>query len=294
MISNKNILENTGLVLEGGGFRGIFVAAALEVLHKNNLFFPYVAGISSGAAYGVSYVTRQQGRNLATNQYINDKRYCGFKHLLTKRNYFNWEFMYKEIPVTILPLDYSMLGNSPTRFDAVITNCKTAQAEYIPVNNSSSDRLRDILTATSSLPFISKIKKIDNNLYLDGGLADPIPIKQAFSQNNKRLVVVLTRPKGYRKDEDSSTAFFFKLFYRKYPQLVKLMQERTTKYNNQLAEIEQLSSQGKIFVIQPENPIQIGRLENNPEVLKKVYFDSMKVIEKDVFPTLEDWLKKSC
>jgi predicted patatin/cPLA2 family phospholipase len=288
------MLENTGLVLEGGGFRGIFVASALEVLYKNNLFFPYVVGVSAGAAYGVSYVTRQQGRNLETNQYINDKRYCGFKHLLTKRNYFNWEFMYKEIPVNHSPLDYPMLENSSTRFEAVITNCKTAQAEYIPVNNSSADRMRDILTATSSLPFISKMKEIDNNLYLDGGLADPIPIKQAFSQNNKRLVVVLTRPKGYQKEEGSSTAFFFKLFYRKYPQLVKLMQERTAKYNNQLAEIEQLSSQGKIFVIQPENAIQIGRLENNPQVLEKVYFDSMKAIEKDVFPKLRNWLEESC
>ena len=293
MIINKNIIENTGLVLEGGGFRGIFVAAALEVLHKNNLFFPYMIGVSAGAAYGVSYVTRQQGRNLETNQYINDKRYCGLKHLLTKQNYFNWEFMYKEIPVSLFPLDYHELKNSPTRFDAVITNCKTAQAEYIPVNNSSADRLRDILTATSSLPFISKIKKIDNSLYLDGGLADPIPIKQAFSQNNKRLIVVLTRPKGYQKEENGSSAFFFKLFYRKYPQLVKLMHERAAKYNQQLKEIEKLASKGKIFVIQPENPIQIGRLENNPEVLEKVYFDSMKEIEINNFPKLMNWIEES-
>ncbi len=287
------MLENTGLVLEGGGFRGIYVAAALEVFHKNGLFFPYTVGVSAGAAYGVSYVTRQQGRNLDTNKYINDKRYCGIKHLLKNGNYFNWEFMYKQIPVSLSPLGYRELENSSICFDAVITNCKTAQAEYVSMNNSSPERLRDTLTATSSLPFISKMKEINSNYYLDGGLADPIPIKHAFDQNNKRLVVILTRPKGYRKKEGSNMESFFKLFYRKYPQLVELMQGRTAKYNQQLEEIEQLASQGKVFVIQPKDPIQIKRLENNPEVLEKVYFDSIKEIEENILPELQQWLKNA-
>ena len=284
------MLENTGLVLEGGGFRAIFIASALEVFDKNDWIFPYMIGVSAGAAYGVSYVSRQQGRNLQTNKYINDRRYCGMKHLLKNGNYFNWDFMYKQIPLSLSFLDYQELENSSTRFYVAVTNCETAQTEYISANTSSPDRLRDILTATSSLPFISKIKEINNNPYLDGGLANPIPIEEAFNQNNKRLVLVLTRPKGYRK-EDSNMEIFIKHFYRKYPQLVKLMQGRAARYNQRLEEIEQLASEGKLFVIQPQNSIQIKRLENNPEMLEKVYFDSIKEIEKDILPKLKNWLE---
>ena len=283
------MLNNTGLVLEGGGFRAIYAAAAVDILHKNNLIFPYMVAVSAGAAYGVSYVTRQQERNLEANQYINDKRYCGMKHLLKTGDYFNWDFMYKQIPTSLSYLNYEELENSPIRFYAVATNCKTAQAEYLSLNTASPEKLRDILTATASLPFISNMKEIDGNFYLDGGITDAIPIKQAFKQGNKRLVVVLTRPKGYRK-ESSSTAFLSKIFYRKYPQLVKLMQERTAKYNAQLEKVEQWASEGKLFVFQPKAPIQIKRLENNPDVLKKVYFESMKEIEEQI-PALQNWLK---
>ena len=285
------MLNNTGLVLEGGGFRAIYVAAALEVLHKNDLIFPYMIGVSAGAAYGVSYATFQQGRNLETNQYINDKRYCGMRYLLKNGNYFNWDFMYRQIPLSLSYLNYAKLENSPIRFYAVATNCETVQAEYFPVNTSSPDKLRDILTATSSLPFISKMKEMDGSLYLDGGITDAIPIKQAFKQGNKRLVVVLTRPKGYRK-KDSNAEFFSKIFYRKYPQFVKLMQERVAKYNEQLKEVERLYSEGKLFVIQPKETIQIKRLENNPGVLGKVYFESMKEVEKNI-PALKNWLQSS-
>lgn len=287
------MLENTGLVLEGGGFRAIFIAAALEVFHKHNWLFPYTVGVSAGAAYGVSYVSRQQGRNIATNKYINDKRYCGMKHLLKSGNYFNWEFMYKHVPSSLLPLDYTTLEASSTRFYAAVTNCKTAQSEYLPVNTSSADRLRDVLTATSSLPFISKMKEIDNRLYLDGGLANPVPVEEAFCQNNKRLVVVLTRPKGYRKKEDRHTTLLFKLFYRKYPKLVQLMQGRTARYNRSLEEMERLASTGKIFVVQPQQPVCISRLENNPKVLEKVYFDAVKEIEQHIFPSLKAWLERN-
>ena len=286
---NQNLTNNTGLVLEGGGFRAIFVAAALDVLHKHELFFPYVIGVSAGAAYGVSYVTRQQGRNLLTNKFINDKRYCGIKHLIKNGDYLNWDFAYKEIPVSLCYLDYEALKTSTSKFQVVLTNCKTALPEYFDANNSSPEYLCDILSATSSLPFISKMRIINGEKYMDGGLTNAIPIDHAFSQNNKRLVVITTRPKGYVKKESKSMRFFG-MFYKKYPRLVEVVNKRIDNYNIRLREIEHLETEGKIFVIRPENPIPIGRLENNPQVLEKVYFDSMKEIEKEI-SSLIDWLK---
>ena len=287
---NQDLTQNTGLVLEGGGFRAIFVAAALDVFHKHKLFFPYIVGVSAGAAYGVSYVTRQYGRNLDTNKFINDKRYCGIKHLIKNGDYFNWKFIYNKIPTSLLYLDYETLRTSTSKFQVVLTNCETALPEYFDANNSCPKYLCDILSATSSLPFISKMRIINGNKYLDGGLTNAIPIDHAFSQNNKHLVVITTRPKGYVKKQSKSNGLF-KIFYRKYPRLVEVMSKRIDNYNARLREIEHLESEGKIFVIRPENPIPIGRLENNPQVLENVYFDSMKEIEKDI-AALKDWLKK--
>ena len=283
--------ENTGIVLEGGGFRAIFVAAALEVFHRHNLFFPYAIGVSAGAAYGVSYVSRQQGRNLKTNKYINDKRYCGFKHLLKNGDYFNWDFIYKQIPETLSPLDYNELRNASTHFYIALTHCETAQTVYMNANTDSPKRLCTLLSATSSLPFISKIKKIDDQPYLDGGISNAIPIEHGFENGCKKLVVVLTRPKGYRK-EDSKTNQLFKIFYQKYPELIKLMYERVSRYNKKLIEIEKLADEGKIFIVRPNRHIPIGRLENNPDVLQKVYFEATSEIEQHIIPQLKQWLQK--
>ena len=288
---NQNLTSNTGLVLEGGGFRAIFVAAALELLHEHELFFPYMIGVSAGAAYGVSYATRQQGRNLAANKFINDKRYCGMKYLIKNGDYFNWNFMYKEIPTSLLYLDYEALKTSSSKFQMVLTNCDTALPEYFDANNSSPEYLCDILSATGSLPFISKMRIINGNKYLDGGISNVIPIDHAFSQNNKRLVVITTRPKGYVKEESKSKTLF-KIFYRKYPHLVELMNNRIANYNARLREIEHLEVEGKIFVIRPENPIPIERLQNNPQVLEKVYFDSMSEVENKI-QQLKDWLEET-
>ena len=287
--TNPNLTHHTGLVLEGGGFRAIFVAAALEVLHKHALFFPYMIGVSAGAAYGASYASRQQGRNLDTLKFINDKRYCGIKHLIKTGDYFNWEFIYKVIPASLLYFDYEALKTSTSKFQVVLTNCETACPAYFDANNSYPQHLCDILSATSSLPFISKTRIIDGNKYLDGGLTDAIPIDHAFSQNNKHLVVITTRPKGYEKKKSKRDGFF-NVFYRKYPRLVEVMSKRIDNYNVRLREIEHLESEGKIFVIRPENQIPIGRLQNDPHVLEKVYFDSMKKIENDI-SHLKEWLR---
>ncbi|MDR0968923.1 MAG: patatin family protein [Lentimicrobiaceae bacterium] len=285
--------ENTGIVLEGGGFRAIFVAAALEVFHRHHLFFPYAMGVSAGAAYGVSYVSRQQGRNLETNKYINDKRYCGIKHLLKNGDYFNWNFIYKQIPEMLLPLDYNELKNSSTRFYVALTHCETAQTVYLNANTNLPERLCALLSATSSLPFISKIKKIDEQPYLDGGISNAIPIEHGFENGCQKLVVVLTRPKEYRKEEDSKTTNqLYKVFYRKYPELFKLMHERASRYNKKLTEIEKLTDEGKIFIVRPNEHIPIGRLENNPDALQKVYFDAISEIEQCIIPQLKQWLQK--
>jgi len=283
------LCDHTGLVLEGGGFRAIFVAAVLEAMHNHHLFFPYAIGVSAGAAYGVSYVTRQKGRNLQTNSYINHPQYCGMRHLLKNSDYFNWEFMYKTIPTQIIPLDYQALGESSTRMQMVMTNCLTARAEYFDANTLSPDVMRDLLTATSSLPYVAKMKMINDIPYLDGGLTDAIPVHHALAEGNSRVVVVLTRPKGYRK-MPSKDKWLLRILYRDYPDLVKALDIRVEKYNQTLHAIENMEASGQAFVIRPFEAIPVGRLENNPQVLENVYLSVLSTMEL-VMRDLTRWLQ---
>lgn len=285
-----NLCDNTGLVLEGGGFRAIFVAGVLEAMQQHELLFPYAVGVSAGAAYAVSYVSRQAGRNLQTNACINHPEYCGMHHLIKNGDFFNWEYIYKTIPTQIIPLDYQALASSSTRFQMVLTNCETIQPEYIDANSTSPEIVRDLLTATSSLPYVSKMKLIEQTLYLDGGLTDPIPVQHALTQGNNRLVVVLTRPKDYLK-KPSKTAFLNKIFYRKYPKVANTLTTRVDKYNQTIREIEALEAAGKVFVIRPTTAIPIGRMENDPKSLEKVYVDTLSKMEP-VMEDLKKWLEK--
>ncbi len=283
-----DLCKQTGLVLEGGGFRAIYVAAVLEAMHLNKLFFPYAIGVSAGAAYGVSYVTRQHGRNLQTNSCINHKEYCGIWHWIKNGSFFHWEYIYKTIPTKIIPLDYNTLANSTTRFQVAVTNCLTAEAEYMDVNTNDPDKMRDLLTATSSLPYISKIKFVNLVPYLDGGLTDPIPADHALEMGNERVVVVLTRQKGYQK-KTSKTHGLFRIIYKGYPKLIQVMKTREHRYNSLIKHIEELETKGKAFIIRPSIPLNIGRLENNPRHLEKVYKEALQNVESSI-QELKKWL----
>jgi predicted patatin/cPLA2 family phospholipase len=281
--------DGTGLVLEGGGFRGIYTAAVLDVFLREKLFFNYVIGVSAGAAYGVSYVSRQYERNLAVNRYVSDKRYCSWRHYLRNGSYFNWDFVYREIPDKLIPFSFETFMNSGTRMRVVVTNCISGSAEYPDMNNISTDRFRKLLMATSSLPFISRMIEMDGNYYMDGGIADAIPVQQAFRDHLKRVVVILTRPEGYRK-KVSRASSLIRIVYRKYPNMVKSFLERTERYNRTLDELEQLEKEGRVFIIRPESALKVARIENDPEKLKNVYDEAVRQMV-NVLPRLKEWLQ---
>jgi len=280
--------EGTGLVLEGGGFRGIYTAAVLDVFLRENLFFNYVIGVSAGAAYGVSYVSRQYERNLAVNRYVGDKRYCGWRNYFRNGSFFNWDFVYREIPEKLVPFSFEKFMASGARMRVAVTNCVSGNAEYPDLNNTSEERFRVLLTATSSLPFISRMVKIDGNYYMDGGIADAIPVQQAFRDHISKAVVILTRHAGYRKKQ-SRASQILKLVYRKYPNMVNAFLERTDRYNKTLDELEQLEREGRVFIIRPLSPLKVARMENDPEKLKNDYDEALQQME-NVLPRLKEWL----
>lgn len=283
--------SNSALVLEGGGFRGMYTAGILDRFLEHKMHFGYAIGVSAGAAYAVSYASRQLGRNLEVNRrFTSDSRYFSFKNYLRKRTFFDWDFVYKEVPQQHVLFDYAAFNVSSTRLHIGITNCVTGKAEFRLGNGLSPDGFQALLSASSALPFISQKIQIDGQFYMDGGIADSIPLDHAFSDGNSRAVVILTRNVGYRK-KSSRLTNIVRTAYKGYPNLVEALATRADRYNAMLDRLEELEAEGKIFIFRPLSPIAVSRTENNPDKLEALYHTAQREFDQ-VLPSFKEWLNR--
>ena len=196
MINTSDI----GLVLEGGGMRGVFTCGVLDYFMSRNIEFPYAIGVSAGACNGLSFISKQQGRAKYSNIDLLAKyKYIGLKHYIKKRNIMDFDLLFHEFPENIIPYGYQTYFSSPSRFEMVTSNCLTGQAEYLE-EKSNKERVIDIVKASSSLPIMCPIAYVDDIPMLDGGICDSIPVNRAINQGYKKNIVILTRNKGYRKE----------------------------------------------------------------------------------------------
>ncbi len=256
-----------GLVLEGGAMRGMFTAGVLDALMENGIELDGVIGVSAGAAFGCNYKSGQNGRALRYNtKYVRDKRYCGMRVLMKTGDVFSADFCYNEVPLRLDPFDFEAFEKSPVEFYVVCTDLETGEAVYKRLN-SKGDNCLEWIRASASMPLVSNIVEIDGQKLLDGGIADSIPVgffqKAGFEKN----VVVLTRPKGYRKSKNSLMTLV-KTKYSKYPNFIKAMDERHTVYNRTLDYIEKCEAEGTLLVIRPPYEIPVKRVERDPKNLE--------------------------
>ena len=262
-------LINAGLILEGGGMRGIFTAGVLDFFMEKKIYFSQAVGVSAGACHACSYKSLQQGRAFAMGtEYLGDKRYCSVYSLITTGDMFGAEFAYHELPEKLNPVDAETFRLNPMKFFAVVTNCATGEAEYMPITEFSEDVEK--VRASSSLPLISRNVPIGNAEYLDGGIADSIPIEFSERCGFVRNAVILTRQRGYRKKQDPLLPLL-KMKYAAYPDLVRSMASRFEVYNRELELVYERESAGLAVVIQPPKPLDIGRTEKNPAKLRAAY-----------------------
>ena len=282
MTSKQHYLNAaSGLILEGGGMRGVFTCGVLDNFMDRGIRFPYTIGVSAGACNGLSYISRQRGRGKYSYIDLLEKyRYIGFKHLLTKGNIMDFELLFKTFPEQIIPYRYDVLAECEEHYEMVTTSCRTGQAIYFE-EKYDSKRVIDIVKASSSLPFISQISYVDGEPMLDGGIADSIPIERARSLGYDNNVVVLTRNKGYRKPSKPTTVLPF--FYRQYPQLREAIRRRNALYNEQISLVERLESEGSLIVIRPEKPITVDRMERNTQKLLNLYNEGYECAAKVEF-----------
>ena len=198
-------MTSYGLVLEGGGLRGIYSAGILDAFLEAEIAFPYVIGVSAGAANSCSYVSRQMGRNLEIlKQFHGDRRYLSLWNYITTGSLFGMDFVFRQIPYKYNIFDWKTFIESPIRFITVCTNCQSGEAEYLEKNaDMSEDDFLTILKASSSMPYASPIVLYKGKKYLDGAIVDAIPLKRAIYDGYKKNVIVLTNPAGFRKKEES-------------------------------------------------------------------------------------------
>lgn len=281
--------EKTGLVLEGGGVRGIYTAGVLDVFMEEGLTFDGVIGVSAGAIHACSYLSGQKGRSIRYyRKYIRDPRFMSFCSWLKTGDIVGAQFCYHDLPDRLDVYDHEAFLKNDTAYYAVVTDVETGGPEYV--------RLRDMrgqieyLRASASLPYFSRIVELDGRKFLDGGCADAIPVEAFRRMGYARNVVVLTRDAAYRKSPEMTA--LARLVYRRYPAFVRTMAQRHEVYNRQVALVEELERAGDVFLIRPSVPLEIGRLESDPEKVQQVY-DQGCADARAAIRRLRVWLGKA-
>ena len=259
----------TGLVLEGGGMRGVFTSGVLDAFMKHELYFPYIVAVSAGACNGLSYMSRQPRRARYSNiDMLQKYGYISLKNLLTHGSIFDPNILYERFPNEIVPFDYNAYEHNPATYEMVTTNCLTGRAEYLSEKHDFR-RMTAIARASSSLPYLSQITYVDGIPMLDGGIVDSIPVVRAIDKGYSPNVVIMTRNRGYRSSEPDFKAP--RLFYKQYPRLRVVLSHHVQAYNEQLDLIERMEDWGEVICIRPERPMEVDRICRDIHKLEVLY-----------------------
>ena len=260
-----------GITCEGGASRTVYSCGVLDRFLEEDIMCDYFVGVSAGIAFGVSYISKQKGRNLSLAcDFMPTSKYMGAHHLFrpSNRSYYNLDYAFHDIPCELLPFDNEAFAAYKGQVKAVVTNVETGQAEYLECPRDDEDFM--LLRASCALPMLFPMIEIDGKRYLDGGLADSIPFKHVIAAGCDKNIVILTRPRGYVKKDEPLLKLIEKR-YRKFPALVESVRTRAKRYNECIAELEELRHEGKVFVFSPKHTFGVNRTENDRKKLKRLY-----------------------
>ena len=261
-------MTKTGLVLEGGGMRGIYTAGVLDVFMERGIRFDGVIGVSAGAIHGCSYLSEQMGRGIRYyKKYCNDPRFMSFRSLIKTGNIVGVDFCYHELPDVLDPYDHEAFLKNRTEFYVTCSNIETGKAEYLRVTDMKEQI--DLVRASATLPYVSKIVTVGDRKYLDGGCTDSVPVDAFIDMGFERNVLILTRPATHVRQKEHG--LMAKIRYRKYPEFLKALFSHHDRYNATKRRIAELEAQGSAFVIAPDSELEIGRLEGDAEKIQQVY-----------------------
>ena len=262
-------MDKIGLILEGGGMRGIYTAGVLDFFIDKNIEVDLVVGVSAGGCHAASYLSKQYKRAYHTNiDYLDNKEYISFRNLIKTGSIFGMDLMFNKIPNELYLYDHDAFSKSKSKFTVVTTNCETGKAEYITLTDMKKDIM--YLQASCSIPMFANIVEIDGYKLVDGGVADSIPIEYAIKEGCKKNIVILTRDKTYRKNKVKFSSLIRRK-YKKYPNLVKSKENRHLNYNKSLDLVKELEDKGDALVIRPKSPVKVSQIEKDVDKLTKLY-----------------------
>ncbi len=262
-------MYQAGLVLEGGGMKGVYTAGVLDFFLDKGLEFSSVYGVSAGACHMTSYLSKQRGRALDISiDYLKSRKYCSVESLLTTGDLFNVQTAYHLVPDYLNPFDYEAFKKYEGRAYAVATDIESGMPVYFRIRDVKKDM--DAIRASASLPLVSRNVRIGNHLYLDGGISDAIPIRKSILDGNSKNVVVLTKEEGFVRQPTTQLPLL-KMRYFRYPKVAELMAERHITYNNTMDYLYEQQKNGQAFVIRPAEKSNVGRIEKDEDKLKALY-----------------------
>lgn len=278
----------TGLVLEGGGMRGLFSAGVMDVMLEHGIRFDGIVGVSAGATFGCNYKSHQPGRVLRYNlRFKDDPRYMGLRSLLRTGDLVGAEFSYHTLPNELDVFDFDTFINDPAEFHVVCTDVETGEPVYHRIDDMDDEGL-DWIRASASMPLVSRPVSLGGHLLLDGGISDSIPLRYFQGQGFDRNVVILTQPKGFFKRRTKLMPLFH-LFMRRYPAIVQAMSRRHLMYNDELSYLDEQERRGNILLICPQDTLPIGRTEQKEAKMRHVYGMGRQTGE-DMIQTIKDFL----
>ena len=285
-------MQKATMILEGGATRGVFTSGVLDYLMEQELYISHVIGVSAGSCNAVDYVSRQPGRTRDC-MILTDKKddyVHGFRKAIREKSLMNMDMIFDTYPNETFPFDFETYFQSEIKCEIVATNCLTGKAEYLDERQDRA-RLMKLCRASCSMPLLTPIVRVDGVPYLDGGLADSVPIQRALTYGNRKIVVILTRNPGYRKKRVSKgMARVYREAYRSYPDLLRAIMTRSLYYNRTMEQIERLEEEGRIFVLRPQVKT-VSRLERNAEILTGFYEHGYHLMGRE-YDRLTEYLER--
>lgn len=286
-------MVKNGLILEGGGMRGMFTAGVLDCLMEEGIRFEYVIGSSSGVCNAMNYVSNQPGRSRDMMLLPKKESYAGVKEFILHGSFLNLKKLFRILPYQEkTKFDFSTYFTSTIENEFVVSNCLTGQAEYLS-ESQDEERLATIATASCALPLVGKPVKNEDTWYMDGSMTDPIPVQHTLDKGCERIVLISTKGKGMDPSDLSKYNWAMRILYgKKFNPFLKAMKNRLDLYYKQWDMIYDLQANGSLFLIQPQGDIAISHLETDPVKLKQMY-DSGYFYGKAVLEDVKKFLNQS-
>lgn len=269
-----------GLVIEGGGFRGVFCEGITTYFLENNIEIPYVIGVSMGAINGANYLSKQPKRNLEIiERFIDDKRYISKRNLLKTGSLFGMSFIFNDIAYQHHPFNFKQFDDSKQEMVIVTMNCESGESAYTYKSNQTPENMMVALQASTSLPFVARKVQIDDQYFLDGGITDPIPVRKALEDGCDKVIVLLTRDEKYIKEPFKGERIS-QLRYPKYPMITKGLSNRHTVYLESQRLVKDLEEKGQALVFRPKNPLDVGRTEKDFNKIKHAFNEGYQLAKE--------------